>query len=206
MRDSLIFVDVQQGTPEWLAVRAGVFTASEFDRVITPKTLKQSAQLPGYIARLAAEWMMGHPDETVQTAWMGWGLMYEDEARRWYHLEKGIDTERPGFIFMDDRRVIGCSPDSMGLEIKCPSPAVHVRYLLDGVLPAEYICQVQGLMYVTGAEEWDFLSYHPDLPPFLLRVERDPVFCARLGEELEAAVEMLEKDKKRLARLAECSA
>lgn len=203
MRDTLIFIDTVQGTPEWLDIRCGCLTASEFDKIITPKTMKPSAQAAGYIARLAAEWLMGHPIETEQTSFMAWGLMYEDEARRWYHLEKGIETERPGFIFMDDRRVIGCSPDSMGLEIKCPSPAVHVRYLLDGVLPSEYICQVQGLMYVTGAEEWDFLSYHPDLPPFLLRVERDPVFCARLGEELELAVAMLEEVKEKLARYSD---
>jgi hypothetical protein len=132
---------------------------------------------------------------------MGWGLAYEEEARNWYEMETGRTTERPGFIFMDDRKVIGCSPDSMGLEIKCPSPAVHVRYLLDGVLPADYICQVQGLMFVTGAETWDFLSYHPDFGPraqLLITVEKDPVFQEKLGEALETAVVMLGEARARL--------
>ncbi len=199
MRDTLIFEDVVQGTPEWLALRAGAFTASEFDKVITPKTLKPSSQLDGYIARLISETFLGVAEESHQSAWMAWGLQFENEARRFYQMERGIDTERPGFIWMDDRKVIGCSPDAMGLEIKCPKPETHVRYLLDGVLPSEYVCQVQGLMYVVGAETWDFLSYYPGLPAFLITVERDPVFQERLGEELENAVAKLHECQRRIA-------
>lgn len=188
MRDSLIYVDVQQGTPEWMQARAGVITASEFDKILTPKTMKPSSQVDDYVAKLAAEWYMGHPADTYQSAWMGWGLAYEDEARKFYEMRRDIRTFRPGFIFMDEERLVGCSPDSMGLEIKCPSPATQVRYLLDGGLPAEYICQVQGLMYVTGAETWDFLSYHPELPEHLFTVERDPKWHEAFEDALAVAL------------------
>lgn len=189
MRETMITVDVVQGTPEWAAARAGVFTASEFDKILTPKTLKPSSQVDAYVARLAAEWYMGHPIESgEQSAWMGWGLAYEDEARKFYEYRKGITTVRPGFILMDERRLVGCSPDSMGLEIKCPAPHTQVKYLLDGGLPPEYICQVQGCMFVTGAETWDFLSYHPELPEHLVTVEADPAWRDAFEAALDVAI------------------
>jgi hypothetical protein len=104
-------------------------------------------------------------------------------------------VEQVGFCTLDDG-TFGCSPDSLVgddgmLEIKCPSPAVHVGYLLGDKLPTTYRAQVQSQLFVTGRAWCDFLSYHPDLPPLLVRVEPDPKWHAKFAEELEKFTALL---------------
>ena len=41
----MIIHDVEQGTQEWLRVRFGVITASNADKILTPKTKKPSTQV-----------------------------------------------------------------------------------------------------------------------------------------------------------------
>jgi hypothetical protein len=92
--------------------------------------------------------------------------------------------------------------DSAGLEIKCPNLSTHVGYLLAGELPREYIPQVQGSMLVTGLSHWWFLSYYPNLPPLILKVQRDDKFCATLRVELEGFCERLDAVERKLMELA----
>jgi hypothetical protein len=113
------------------------------------------------------------------------GTELEKAAIGYYALERDCDPVRPGIILRDDR-LVGCSPDLLvgdddGCEIKCPSAAVHIGYLLDDD-PAQYRCQVQGALWITGRKWWDFLSYHPTLPPVLLRFQRDDAFIKTLAE------------------------
>lgn len=207
MRDTLVFVDVEQGTPEWLALRSGVLTCSDFDKIVTPKRLEPSSQLATYIASKAAEAYMGHVADEYQSSHMAWGVLYENEARAYYQMVTGRETTRPGFIFLDDERLVGGSPDAFmpdldtGVEIKCPTPEVHTRYLLNGVMPAEYICQVQGLMWVTGCTTWDFMSYHPELPAFLITVPRDDAFHAAMDAIMPEAINGLRTAVCRLKEL-----
>ena len=58
-----------------------------------------------------------------------------------------------------------------------------MQYLLDQKLPTTYIPQVQGSMWITGFDSWDFLSYHPDLEPLLIHVKRndDYILALRLA-------------------------
>jgi len=51
---------VQQGTQEWLRVRAGIPTASAFDSIVTPSG-KPSKSAERYMYTLLAERLMGHP-------------------------------------------------------------------------------------------------------------------------------------------------
>ena len=57
-------------------------------------------------------------------------------------------------------------------------------YLAGGVCPKKYVPQVQGEIWVTGALWGDFMSYHPGLPPFLIRVEPDPKYQSALDEHM----------------------
>jgi hypothetical protein len=77
-----------------------------------------------------------------------------------------------------------------GLEIKCPAPHTHVSYLVKNKCPAEYIAQIQGSMWICERDQWDFLSFHPDMPPLLITVKRDEKFIATLASLIE---EMSEK-------------
>lgn len=105
-----------------------------------------------------------------------------------YEERTGHHVSEVGFI-TDDKERFGCSPDGLisldsigpeftdaihhGVEIKCPIPETHMKWLLAGGLPEEHKCQVHGSMAVTGLSRWDFVSYCPGLPPLIVRVERD---------------------------------
>jgi len=181
----VIELTMAQGSPEWLEARRGIPTASRFKDILSPFTGKPLAGSQKYLLQLLAEWCLGvNVDEDV-TQFMQRGTELEKAAIGYYALERDCDPVRPGIILRDDR-LVGCSPDLLvgdddGCEIKCPSAAVHIGYLLDDD-PAQYRCQVQGALWITGRKWWDFLSYHPTLPPVLLRFQRDDAFIKTLAE------------------------
>ena len=191
-------IECEQGSLEWMQARLGMPTASQFDRLLTPKTLKPSSGHFKYRAELLAEWLMGQPLEWGTNAYMERGTELEDEARNYYAMLRGVDVAQVGFLTRDDG-LAGGSPDGLidpigGLEIKCPMAAQHVRTMLGEDIG--YKGQMQGYMYLTDREWWDFLSYNPELPPVIKRVERDEKYLAALVPVLEDFIGQLEEDKK----------
>ncbi len=189
----------EQLSPAWFEARKGIPTASQFGRILTPKTMKLSAAADEYICELVAErFCLIPPAEKTLNAAMRHGVEYEPEARRWFEFDAGVDVQQVGFIATDDGR-FGCSPDGLvgetcGLELKCPQGKTHVGWLMAGGLPDDHKAQVHGSMIVTGRTSWWFLSYCPGLPPLKLLVLRDAYtdalaaaleqFSARLSEAL----------------------
>jgi hypothetical protein len=101
----------------------------------------------------------------------------------------GQKVERVGFCATDDGRC-GASPDGLlgddnGLEIKCPAPHTHLKYLTAGVVPPEYRLQVQTCMYVTGRSAWTFVSYSRFFPPLIVHAHRDPKAQEAIGAALD---------------------
>jgi len=194
---------IEQGTEEWLRIRLGVATASNFDRLLTP-TGRPSSQIEAFAGQLAAEEISGELEETPTTYWMKRGIDMEPRARAYYELETGHEVSSIGFVTTDCGR-IGCSPDGIvkgsgtrtgdafGLEIKCPSPGMHVSYLAAGRVPDKYVPQVQGSMFVTGLERWDFVSFHPSLPKLIVRVDRDEAYIAKLEAAFKKLLELKEQ-------------
>jgi hypothetical protein len=197
-------VECSQGSDEWLQARLGIPTASQFHRLLTPKTMRPSGSAEKYLYELLAEWALGFPLQELSTGFIERGSQMELDAVRYYELQRDLDTEAVGFCLTDDG-IAGCSPDRLVgdrglLEIKCPSAHVQVAYLL-GEPEGKHRCQVQGQLWVTGREWCDLLCYNPDLPPAVVRVERDEVFMAKLAEILEDFGERLRKAKTRLKEL-----
>lgn len=195
----MIRLDVEQGSPEWLQARLGIPTASCFDRIITPKTLKLSAQRFTYRNQLLAEWLLGYPiDWSGSSQFMERGTAMEPRARAYYEFQNDVEVDPIGFCLRDDEKV-GGSPDGLVgdnglLEIKCPAIHTHIGYLIDPeAFAAAYRHQVQGYLYLTGRAWADLLSYNPELPAVVVRVERDPEFVDALDESLNAFVEELEE-------------
>jgi len=185
----MIYIECVQGSREWLEARLGIPTASEFDRILTPKTLKPSAQAEKYLHQKVAEWATGQVVEVETRIYsMDRGIELEQEAVEFYELTTGYATTPAGFCLLDDRSA-GASPDRFAgeeglLEIKCPLASTHVGYLLAGTLPADYVLQTQGQLYVTGRRWVDFLSYMPGLPPLLIRQRPEPVIQDALAGAL----------------------
>ena len=92
--------NVQQNTPEWEYLRAGMPTASAFDRIVTP-TGKLSKQSRDYKAWLLAERVMRKPIETKKTSWMDRGTEFESEAVEFLEGVLEVKTERIGFVTND---------------------------------------------------------------------------------------------------------
>ena len=182
--------DVQQGSPQWEALRLGIPTASDFDKLLTPSFAIRTGEMPKtYLHKKLAEKFYGRPMDEGSTFNMDQGNLLEREAMPWLAFAHDIDPYRVGFCTTDDGR-IGCSPDALigeesGLEIKCPTAPIHLKYLLNGELPEDYRCQVHGSMYVTGRPRWMFLSYTRNgLPKLLLTVQRDEAIQAKIHEAL----------------------
>lgn len=178
----IIHRNIKQGTEAWLQLRAGVPTSSQFDRIVTPRGAP-SKSAEKYMFQLLAERIMGEP--TIQAKKLWWadrGKELEKEARAFYEFTRDVETEQVGFI-TNDEGTIGASPDSLvgpdGLvEFKSPSEAEHVMYLLKaGSAYEEYKVQVQGQLMICEDRQWvDVCSYHPLMPPALIRIERDEEF------------------------------
>lgn len=192
----MIIHDVVQGTPEWIALRCGIPTASAFDRILTPGG-KASKQAEGYLHQLIAERLMGHAVEEVITTWMSRGQQMEAEAVAYYESLRERETIKIGFL-TNDAGTIGASPDRFVgddglLEIKVPKESTHVGYLLTKAVDAAYYPQVQGQLWVSGRAWLDVMSYHPEMPQALVRVERDEAYIATLSAAVEAFSGELER-------------
>jgi hypothetical protein len=187
-----------QGTAAWLQARLGVPSASRFGDIVTPAKLDLATGASKYLDELLAEWMLGAPLPDMRSAWMLRGEELQGEAAAAYTLLTDHEMRAPGFCMTDDGRY-GATPDGMigddgCVELKCPSPAVHVRYLRGGQVPQEYVPQVLGQLLVTGRAWCDFVSYYPGLPLLVVRTERDERL-AKLAQTLDAFCAELEAEK-----------
>ena len=197
----MIILDHEQGSPEWLASRLGRPSASMFSKLITASG-KPSTSAEYYINEMIAERLTGRSKPFYTNEHMERGTMLEPEARAAYEFITEYEVVETGFI-LDDSGEFGCSPDGLvgdsgGLEIKCPSDSVHVSYLRAGKVPSKYYQQVQGCMWITGREWWDFMSYHPEMPQLLVRMERNEKFIEAMAEQVQAAVETIVSETERL--------
>lgn len=192
----MIIHNVEQGTPEWFRLRMGVPTASRFGEVYTA-TGKPSASSESYMYSLLAEIRANEPAESFTSEAMERGTMLEPEAVTAYELMKDRSMETIGFV-TNDAGTIGCSPDRMGLEVKCPALKTHLKYLIDGKCPTKYIPQVQGCIWLCEQDQWDFMSYHPDERPLIVTVKRDENYIAGLSKHLNEFIDKLTNAKAKL--------
>lgn len=168
-----------QGSSEWAALRLGVVTASEVDALISPLAKIRTGQgVQTYMHLKLAESLMGYAGKTGGTFSMNQGNVIEDIAVPWYEFTYDVKVDRVGFCTSDDGRV-GFSPDALvgedgGVEIKSPQAPAMCEYLLGGIVPAEYIMQIQMSLYVSGRKWWDFVAFHRYLSPLVIRVYPDP--------------------------------
>ena len=196
----MIILTDEQGSPEWLASRLGRPSASMFSHLITTSG-KPSSSAKKYIAEMVAERLTGRSKPFYTNDHMERGNFLEPEAREAYEFITDLEVVETGFILHDSEE-FGCSPDGLvandgGLEIKCPSDGVHAGYLIDGKVPTKYYQQVQGCMWVTGRDWWDFMSYHPEMPHLLVRMERNEEFIEAMATEVNKAVEIIVKESER---------
>lgn len=183
-----IFTDVEQGTPEWHALRCGIPTASEFAKLLAKgKGGGSSVTRREYLYRLAGEIVTGQPGAVwAGNAHTDRGHEQEPHARLAYEIERGVDVQRIGFI-RNGRK--GCSPDGAvegdpegagGVEIKSKLAHIAIAALLRDDPPPEHKPQVQGILWVAEWEWIDLTIYCPGLPLIVHRERRDEKYILDL--------------------------
>jgi hypothetical protein len=168
---------------------------------ITLEILKGiAAQIPGelqpmagtitYAEELVLDILGVEPREEVTAASLEHGIENEPYAIQRYTLETMYDVRQvsdsiphPKYNFVWGRPD-GLIGDSGGIEVKCPwNPLWHLHNF-KGKGVQDYYDQIQGYMWITGREWWDFVSYDPHFPYpqqiIIKTVERDEAFIADL--------------------------
>ena len=181
--NAIIHEDLEQGTPEWLAARRGLMTASEMNLVLTP-TLKPSNndKTRAHIYEIAAQRITDWTEPTYIGDAMLRGHADEITARDLY-CDRIEPVEENGFITRDfGGFTLGYSPDgcgimgNFGIECKSRIQKHHIKTVITNEVPTEYMLQIQTGMLITGWDYIDFISFSAGLPMWVVRVEPDPVY------------------------------
>ena len=194
------FYRMEQGSGEWYAKRLGIPTASNFHKIITPKTAELSKSAVPYMYKLLAERLLNEPsdDELGYVQWVRDGKDNEPHAVQNFQFNVAArPLELGGFVTTDDGR-LGCSPDRLfpghkeAVEVKCPAPWTLLQYHLEGLEDA-YRPQVQGQILVGGFEAVHFYAWHPRCPPFHKITLPEPAYQAKLREILDNFCNVLDQ-------------
>lgn len=202
-----VYEGIPQGTAEWNGLRAGIPTASQAHRIITPglKACGKSVH-DKYAFQLLAERCGGEiaVEKPKSFWWAERGKQLEADAVEFYESVHMVETYPISFVVATSRRW-GASPDRFvdpdGMnEYKCENDADHMMYVMqDGTLYEAHALQVQMQLLVCEDREWDDLvAYHPRLPQAVHRTRRDQAvqdclmkhlvpFCDRVDELWEEA-------------------
>ena len=205
-------LEIAQGTPEWLAARAGRVTASRIPDVMAKIKTGEAATRRDYRAQIIAEILTGQPQgDTFTNEAMRWGTEQEPFARAAYEMASGFMVDQVGFVIHPTIDRAGASPDGIvdmdGLvEIKCPKTATHIQYRLDKAVPTQYQPQMLWQMACTGAAWCDFVSFDPRLPDdlqlFVVRFNRDQARIDAMEAEVIAFLAEVDETLSRLRSAA----
>ena len=200
-----------EANPDWLAVRAGKFTGSDFNQYMSLlKKNELSDTAESCLCEKVLE-SLGEQFDSTTTAAMARGTELEPIARKEYIQQTFNDVQEVGFVDWERLRA-GCSPDGVILsekltktdlaylggindenietdikkiiEIKCPNIKNYLK-MVSGNIPPLYKCQMQFNMLITGAKSCDFVVYHPDMQLFIKEIDADADFQADIVSVLE---------------------
>lgn len=194
-----IIADVLQGSKEWHDARCGRATASCFGEVLAKGQGKTRAS---YLRKIVGERLTGKVSESYSNKHMERGQEQEPLARLAYEAANDCFVQQVGFI-QHDEIMAGCSPDGLigkdgGAEIKSAMPHIHVETILSGSYPSEHKAQVQGNLWLSEREWWDFCSYCPDMRDrtrrlYVYRVYRDEPYIKTLETEVRVFLADVER-------------
>lgn len=190
------WLQLDQGSEEWLTARRGKITGSRFkDARDKLKGGQPSKACLGYAMDIARERIGGSAPPKFQNAAMRTGTEQEPFARAMYEARTGHMVDEAGFYLSDDA-VFGLSPDGLidddgVLEIKTMvSSDTLFTAVADGDLSA-YMDQCLGYLWLLGRQWVDLALWCPDLNHMAIhRITRN-----------EDAIEALEADLMAFARL-----
>lgn len=167
MRTALQWHDMEQGTPEWFAVRAGKITGTAAAALLVNGKDGEGLGAAAWtlIYKLAGEIVTGDSGEPEFDSFATLrGKNLEGLAIQEYEDHTFRSANRIGFVQWG--QYAGASPDFMvderrGGEVKCLMDTEHLRYCHTRKIDATHWAQVQWCLFVTGFEVWDLIHFHP---------------------------------------------
>jgi hypothetical protein len=211
--DLAIYEASEQRSANWIDVRLGRFTASEFWRLMSTPRGKSEEHLSDtaitYVEEKVAEILT--KQKKVATSWaIDWGTEQEQPAKQYYEKLTGHKIAGAGFVAFGEHA--GGSPDGYMpeqlVEIKCPyNSENHVQFMrctngLDlKVMEPKYYWQVQANLLFTASKgiiDAVFISYDPRViaPEQRLHyftIEPDKDAFELIGIKLGAAIKLKEQ-------------
>lgn len=183
------FINVEQGTEEWHAARAGHATASRFKDIVSDKGARESYLYELVGERLSSTAKREHSSKTLE-----WGHTNEPLAREEYTIRTGELVQTTGFAVHSRIMWLGASSDGLvgpngSTEIKSPfNSGIHARTLRLG-MPENHKWQVQGNLLVLERDWIDFCSWDPHFASphnlYIQRIERDEKVIRYLTDEIK---------------------
>lgn len=149
-------IKVEQGSPEWLAWRKTVITATDSSSIM--------GNNPWTSAYKCWQRKLGLIEEQASNEAMERGKRLEPLARDQFIERFGINmvpkvVESTEFIFLGASLDGINSSGNLLLEIKCGGEKLHEQ-AIRGEIPAYYLDQIQHQLLVTGAEKCFYYSYN----------------------------------------------
>jgi putative phage-type endonuclease len=202
---------IEQGSPEWIALRIGKATASRIADICR-RTQKGglAASHERYLVEVLTERLTGRPHMVPVSADMEWGTRTEPMAAAAFALQARGRVEKVAFVDHPTIPMAGASPDRLvgddGLaEIKCPRTETHVALMISGRIDPDYVVQMQWQMACTGRAWCDFVSFDPRLPEAMrlvvIRVPRDEKRIAAIEDDVRLFLDDVARKVEGLGRL-----
>jgi len=188
------YIDVSQRSDGWIEERMGSVGASEvFDATAKQKSGKYYAKRDELLYKKLVE-RIGIQNSGYVSSSMRHGIETEASARTAYEFAQNVTVKEVG-IFRHNRLRAHASPDgvlansNIGLEVKCPQSYTHLRTLMTGEIPENYLYQIMWQICCAGMDAVDYVSYDPRFPVksqlFIKRVHRDNEMIAEMESEVE---------------------
>lgn len=207
--------EIEQGTEEWKALRAGCITASCIPKVMSGGIgKKESITRKAYMTQLIVERLTGKPtpDEyEYKGRDVERGKRLEFTARTAYEMTVSDMVQSVAFVEHPRIEYAGCSPDGLvgtdGLcQIKAPRRHVHLEYITTGIVPIEYRPQMYFELACTQRKWNDFVSYNEDFPEhlqlFVCRLPRDEAEIQKIEEAVLAFNADLKRELQKIPKRA----
>jgi putative phage-type endonuclease len=181
-----IIKGIEQGSPEWMALRIGKIGGSRVADLLTEgRGGAESLTRKKYKNELIRERLTGKKLDTYKTPAMQRGIDLEPMARAWYEVKYNTFVDQVAIVLHPSIDGAQCSPDGLVeatnslIEIKIPNPENHLDNILTGGKQLEqYYDQVQWQLACMPEKEFcDLVSYDPEMPDhlqgFVKRIYRD---------------------------------
>ena len=164
--------NMEQGTDEWFSARLGIPTASKFGCIVSGTACSDSwrKDKSSYIYELVEDVLYPAP-KNYQSEYMQGGTEGESSVVARYELESFKEFDKVGFIFGNEAKDHGASPDGVcyqngqiigGIEAKHPKLSTFLKWKDKGGIPNEHKAQVYGSLWMCnnlhGTEWWDFVA------------------------------------------------